>query len=340
MASLKGRVAVVAGATRGTGRGVARALGEAGATVYCTGRSVSGNPSPYGRSETIEETAAMVTAAGGHGIAVRVDHSIEDEVRALFERVERDHGRLDVLATAVAGEDPVLGTGMQPFWETDLSRIDQVMRQLVVSHLVTAKHAATMMVRAKRGLIVEITGGDQLYGGSGGSLVQELAKTAQKGLAFFLSEELRAHEVAALAVTPGFLRSETMLEHFGVTEATWRAGGKKDVHFLHSETPLFIGRTIAALAADPHVMRRSGDIVSSWELARDYDITDADGSRPDWGEHWEKEIVPSIGWVREGLERYAALLERSLVRTRRSLGDAVTTSRATASGAYASPPPP
>ena len=320
MAALKGHVAVVAGATRGAGRGVARALGEAGATVYCTGRSVRGRPSPYGRPETIEETAEMVTAAGGNGIPVRVDHTDEEQVRALFERVDREQGRLDVLATAVAGEDPALGTGMQPFWKSDLSRMELVMRQLVVSHLLTAKHAAAMMVRVNRGLIVEITGGDQLYSGSGGGLLQELPKSAQKALAFLMSEELRAHEIAALSVTPGFLRSETMLEHFGVTEATWREGGKQDVHFLQSETPLFIGRAVAALAADPRVMDRSGDIVSSWELARAYGVTDADGSRPDWGEHWRKEVTPSIAWVREGLERYEALLERSLARTRRYLG--------------------
>ena len=323
MRTLEGKIAVVAGATRGTGRGIARALGEAGMTVYCTGRSVRGAPSPYARPETIEETAELVTASGGEGIAVRVDHADEGEVRSLFERIAAERGRLDVLVTCIAGEDRSLGA-----WggvlELDVSSAPEAMRQVVISHLYTARHAAPLMVTTKRGLIVEVTGGDLVIGGAGGNLLTELAKSAQKALAFLLSEELRSKKIAVLAVTPGFLRSEAMLEHFGVTEETWRDGGKKDPHFLQSETPLFIGRTIAALAADPKVMTRTGDIVGSWELARDYGITDADGSRPDWGRHAREVVVPSMPWYREGLERYVAFLERATARARDQLGSTAT----------------
>jgi NAD(P)-dependent dehydrogenase (short-subunit alcohol dehydrogenase family) len=316
---LAGRVAVVAGATRGAGRGIARALGEAGATVYCTGRSTRGTPSHYGRPETIEETADLVTAAGGTGIAVRVDHAVEAEVKALFERVDTEQGRLDVLVNSVAGEDPRMGA-WGSFWETDLSNAAEVLRAAVLSHLITAKYAAPMMIRQRRGLIVEVTESDLLIGGAG-NLLQSLVKHSTKGLALMMADELRPHRVAALAITPGFLRSESMLQHFGVTEETWRDGGKKDPHFLASESPLFVGRAVAALAADPNVFKRSGDVTSSWDVARDFDFTDADGSRPDWGEHAREHVVPTMKWFREGLERYVTLLERHAGRVRRYLGE-------------------
>ena len=278
--SLAGQVAVVAGATRGAGRGIARALAEAGATVYCTGRSVAGRPSPYGRSETIEETVAMIAAAGGTAIAVRVDHTVDSEVQSLFARVEQDHGRVDVLVNSVAGEDPMMAE-WGSFWEVDLSNGDAIMRQALLSHIVTAKHAAPLMMRRGRGLIVEVTENDLLM--AGGNVVTQIVKVSQKVLATIFASELRQHGVAAVAITPGFLRSERMLEHFGVTEANWRDGGKQDSNFLESESPLFVGRAIAALASDPEVMKRSGHLFSSWELGRDYGFTDADGRRPDWG---------------------------------------------------------
>jgi NAD(P)-dependent dehydrogenase (short-subunit alcohol dehydrogenase family) len=296
---------VVAGATRGAGRGIARGLGEAGATVYCTGRSVRGQPSAYGRPETIEETAELVTAAGGVGIAVRVDHTEEAQVEALFERVRAEQGRLDVLADGVAGEDPLLG-GWTSFWETDLSHATDALRQSLVSHLITAKHAARLMMPRKRGLIVEVTEGDLLLGG--GNVVSDIVKTALKGLAARMSEELRKHRVTALSITPGFLRSETMLERFGVTEENWREGGKKDPNFLHSETPLLLGRAVAALAQDAKVFARTGELTSSWEVAREFDLTDADGRRPDWGVHL-KEILPSMKWLKDGIERHVAWLD-------------------------------
>jgi NAD(P)-dependent dehydrogenase (short-subunit alcohol dehydrogenase family) len=318
-APLAGRVAIVAGATRGAGRGIARALGEAGATVYCTGRSTRGAPSHYGRPETIEETAELVTAAGGAGIAVRVDHAVEDEVKALVERVDREQGRLDILVNSVAGEDPRM-SAWGSFWESDLSQGADVLRSAVLSHLITAKYAARIMIRQRRGLIVEVTESDLLIGGGGGNLLHNVVKHAHKGMALMMAEELRRHRVAALAITPGFLRSESMLEHFGVTEATWREGAKKDPNFLQSESPLYVGRAVAALAADPKVLARSGDVIGSWHVAREFGFTDADGSRPDWGRYGWERVVPSMKWLREGLERQVELLERHVKRVRGYLG--------------------
>jgi NAD(P)-dependent dehydrogenase (short-subunit alcohol dehydrogenase family) len=309
--SLAGHVAVVAGATRGAGRGCARALGEAGATVYCTGRSVRGQPSPYNRPETIEETAELVTAAGGAGIAVRVDHTVESEVRDLFDRVAQDHGRLDVLVNSIAGEDPLL-TGWVSFLETDLAHADLALRQGLLSRVITVKYAAPLMIKKRRGLLVEVTEGDLLYGS--GNALGQIVKYAIKGLPMMLAEELRKHRVAAITITPGFLRSESMLQHFGVTEANWRDAAKQDEHFLHSETPLFVGRAVAALAADPKVLARSGQLLSSWEVAREYGLTDADGTRPDWGKHGKEVVLPTLKWLREGVERHSEWLDHLAAR--------------------------
>ena len=237
---LAGFVAVVAGATRGAGRGIARGLGEAGATVYCTGRSVKGHASPYKRPETIDETAELIAQAGGTAIPVRVDHTIEAEVEALFTRVVEEQGRLDVLVNSIAGEDP-RGSMSQwcSFWKTRLEAADLTFRQSLLSHIITAKHAAPYMIQKKRGLIVEVTENDGL--GAGGNPVTQTVKLALKGLALGMAAELHPYGVAAVSVTPGFLRSETMLERFGVTEANWREAGKKDRNFLESETPLFLG---------------------------------------------------------------------------------------------------
>ncbi len=274
------QVAIVAGATRGAGRGIARALGEAGAIVYCTGRSVVGNPSPYGRPETIDETAEMITAAGGTAVAIRVDHTVESEVQSLMQRVDREHGRLDVLVSAIAGEDPMMGQWAS-FWKADLTNADAILRQSLVSHIITAKHAAPLMIRRRRGLIVEVTENDMLH--AGGNPMSQAVKLGLKGLTLNMATELKSHGVAAIAVTPGFLRSESMLDGLGVTEGNWRDGGKKDPNFLESESPLFVGRAVAALAQDPDVLARSGQLLSSWELARAYKFTDYDGRRPDWG---------------------------------------------------------
>jgi NAD(P)-dependent dehydrogenase (short-subunit alcohol dehydrogenase family) len=314
---LDGAVAIVAGATRGAGRGIARGLGEAGATVYCTGRSIRGSPSPYKRPETIEETADLVTAAGGLGIAVRVDHTVEEEVRALVARVAGEQkGRLDVLVCSIAGEDPSV-PWQQPLPKVDIAAGLRMFQQSVFSHICTAKHAAPLMIKRRQGLIVEVTEGDTLSGGV--SLLHHLVKSALKHLAFTMADELRKHKVTVLSITPGFLRSESMLEHFTVTEATWRDGGKKDPNFLSSETPLFVGRAVAAVAADPDKATRTGQVTSSWELARHYGFTDVDCSRPDWGAHLPT-IMDSYGWLKEGLLREAAWLDQLSERAKRYAG--------------------
>ena len=282
----------MAGATRGAGSGIARALGEAGATVYCTGRSVKGNPSPYGRPETIDETAALINDAGGKAIALRVDHTIESEVKGLFRRIARTHKHIDIVVDSVAGEDPLMGQWGN-LWQAELKNADAIFRQALTSRIITAKHAALAMMPPRnaakafrqtlRGLIIEVTENDIL--GGGGNPMSQAVKVAQKVLPLFWAAELKPHGVAVIAITPGFLRSESMLQGFGVTEANWRDGGKKDRNFLESESPLFVGRACAAVAADPRILERTGMLFSSWELAREYGFTDYDGRRPDWGRH-------------------------------------------------------
>jgi NAD(P)-dependent dehydrogenase (short-subunit alcohol dehydrogenase family) len=289
---LDGQVAIVAGATRGAGRAIAIELGAAGATVYATGRSTRGKPSPMARAETIEDTAELVDEAGGHGIAVRVDHMVADEVAALVRRVaDEQDGRLDVLVNDIWGGDPL--TQWVPFWEHDLANGLLIQRNGVHTHLITSWHAAPLMIARGRGLIVEITDGvDARYRGS---LYYDLAKSSVIRLAVAQAADLREHDIAAVAISPGFLRSEAMLDHFGVTEATWRDAIATDRHFAASETPRFVARGIAALAADPHVMRKSGQALGSWHLGREYGVVDVDGSRPDWGQHFEREVLPELG---------------------------------------------
>jgi NAD(P)-dependent dehydrogenase (short-subunit alcohol dehydrogenase family) len=314
---LTGRVALVAGATRGAGRGIARALGEAGATVYCTGRSVKGKPSPYRRPETITETAAMIKAAGGNAIALRVDHTIEREVKTLFQRILRAHKRIDIVVDSVAGEDPLMKQyGF--LWQANLKTADAIFRQGLTSRITTAKHAALAMMPAKRGLIVEVTENDII--GGGGNPMAHAVKVAQKVLPLLWATELAPHGVAVTAITPGFLRSESMLQHFGVTEDNWREAGKKDSNFLQSESPLFVGRAVAALAADPKVQERTGMLFSSWALARDYGFTDYDGRRPDWGRHKIDWSVLPPAWIdlfRTGADLELKWLMTLAARTRK-----------------------
>jgi len=314
---LTGRVALVAGATRGAGRGIARALAEAGAKVYCTGRSVKGKPSPYKRPETIDETAAMITAGGGDAVALRVDHTNEKEVKALFQRITRAHKRLDVVVDSVAGEDPLLGVyGF--LWQANLKTADAIFRQALTSRIITAKYAALAMMPAKRGLIVEVTEADMI--GGGGNPMAQAAKMAQKVLPLFWAAELAPHGIAVMAVTPGFLRSESMLQNLGVTEDNWREAGKKDPNFLQSESPLFVGRAIAALAADPNVRDRTGMLFGSWDLGRDYGFTDYDGRRPDWGRHAIDFSVLPPAWIdlfRTGADLEIKWLTTLAARTRK-----------------------
>lgn len=280
---LKGKIAVVAGGTRGAGRAIAVKLGEAGATVYVTGRSVRGTPSPLGRPETIEETAALVDAAGGQGIPVRVDHTDEDQVRALFERIRSEQdGRLDILVNDVWGGEKYVVWG-QPFWEASLDIGLFLQRQAVHSHLITSYYAAPLMIHRQQGLIVEVTDGVGYH--YRGHLYYSLAKIGVTHLAQAMAAELKPHGVAAVSITPGFLRSEEMLDHFGVTESNWQDAAGKDIHFLQSETPYFVGQAVASLAADPNVLQKSGQLLSSWTLSEEYGFADVDGRRPNWGRY-------------------------------------------------------
>ncbi|MFW5436822.1 SDR family oxidoreductase [Paenibacillus apiarius] len=283
MKPLRNQVAVVAGATRGAGRGIAAMLGEAGATVYCTGRSARGQLSGMGRSETIEDTAELVTANGGKGIPVRVDHTVEKDVKALFERIkEEQNGQLDILVNDVWGGDPLTEWG-KGFWEHSLANGLLMQQQAVHSHMMTSYYGAPLMVARRHGLIIEITDGmDYRYRGN---VYYSLAKVSAIHLAAAMAEDLRPHGVAAVAVTPGFLRSEAMLDQFGVSEQNWREAGRQDPHFLMSETPTYIGKAIVALAADPERMDKSGKSYSTWGLSDEYGFTDADGSRPHWGKY-------------------------------------------------------
>jgi len=280
---LDGRVALVAGATRGAGRGSAVALGEAGATVYCTGRSTRGRRSEYDRPETIEETAELVTAAGGAGIAVAVDHLEASEVEALVQRIDAESGRLDVLVNDVWGGERLFEWDT-PVWEHDLAKGLRMLRLAIDTHLITSHFALPLLIRKPGGLVVEMTDGTREYNAEHYrvSAFYDLAKTAVIRLAFAQGEELAPHGCAAVALTPGWMRSEMMLDNYGVTEANWRDGAAVNPHFAAiSESPRFVGRAVAALAADAGVLRRSGGSFSSGGLAREYGFTDLDGSQPD-----------------------------------------------------------
>jgi NAD(P)-dependent dehydrogenase (short-subunit alcohol dehydrogenase family) len=295
---LRGRVALVAGATRGVGRGAALALGEAGATVYCTGRSTRANRLPRGRSkkvspfdharrpETIEETAEMVTARGGQGIAVVVDHTDAKRVQKLIARIRKEQHKLHILVNDISELIPQdLG---KTFWQLNLENGVANFRNAIHTHIITSHFAAPLLIETAKeaprcGLIVEIGDGDSYT--YRGHLFYDLVKTTVIRLAFAMARELRRKNVAAVALTPGFLRSEAMLEHLGVTEANWQDAVKKDANYAISETPLFAGRAIAALAADANLMKKSGRVFSSWNLSDEYGFCDADGRRPHWGRH-------------------------------------------------------
>ncbi len=241
------------------------------------------------RPETIEETAEMVTAAGGHGIALQVDHLVPERVGQLIETIGREQdGRLDILVNDIWGGDPLTDWDV-PFWEHNLDDGLLLHRLAVHTHIITSWYAAPLLVARKSGLIVEIT--DGVDSGYRGSLFYDLAKSSVIRLALAQAEELRPHGVTAVALTPGFLRSEAMLDHFGVTEESWRDAVAKDRHFGLSETPTYIGRAVVALASDPNVERWTGQALSTWQLAKEYGFTDADGSRPDWGRYFAEVVL-------------------------------------------------
>ncbi|MFD4377050.1 SDR family oxidoreductase [Streptomyces sp. NPDC058486] len=283
---LRGRICLVAGATRGAGRAIAVQLGAAGATVYVTGRTTRERLSEVGRaSETIEETAELVTAAGGEGVAVPTDHLEPDQVRALVDRIDRERGRLDVLVNDVWGGEHLVVFGKKS-WETDLAGGLRMLELGVRTHAITSHLAIPLLIRHPGGLVVEVTDGTAAYNGTRfrENLYYDLTKNAPIRMAFGLAKELEEFGGTAVAVTPGWLRSEQMLAAFGVTEETWRDATAKIPDFAVSESPVYVGRAVAALAADPDRHRWTGQSLSSGGLAKEYGFTDADGSRPDaWG---------------------------------------------------------
>jgi NAD(P)-dependent dehydrogenase (short-subunit alcohol dehydrogenase family) len=307
MRPLANKIAVVAGATRGAGRGIACALGEAGATVYCTGRSVRGRPATAQRPETIEDSADLVTARGGSGVAVQVDHTDEEQVAALFARVRQERGWLDILVNDVWGGDELTEWG-KPFWELSLSQGLLMLERAVDAHIITSRHGAPLMIDRNAGLIVEITDGDFL--GYRGNLFYDLSKISAIRLAYAMAADLRDRQVTALAVTPGFLRSEAMLDRFGVTEANWQDAIKKDRHFAESETPYYVGRAVAALAADPNVHGKAGRVWSSGTLAKEYGFRDVDGRQPDFGAYFDQVVngIVARGGPADADERFLLLV--------------------------------
>ena len=295
MKPLRGKVALVAGATRGAGRGIARALGEAGATVYCSGRSTRRHAATPGRKETIDETAEMVTALGGTGIAAQTDHTRPEQVSRLIDRIEKEQGRLDILVNDIWGGDSWMDWWFKvtKFWEIPLEKGFEVMNTAVNSHIITAHEAIPLMIKTKKGLIVEITDGDGFY--YRGQFYYDYVKTTVMRLAMAWGYELRKKKIAAVAITPGFLRSESILDQFHVTEANWRDAVKGRPEFAHSETPLYVGRAIAALAADTNVMKKSSRVFNSAELAMEYGVTDADGTQPNIWRYF-REKMPQFGF--------------------------------------------
>jgi NAD(P)-dependent dehydrogenase (short-subunit alcohol dehydrogenase family) len=279
---LEGKVALVAGGTRGAGRGIAVELGAAGATVYVTGRSTRQRRSEYDRPETIEETAELVDRAGGRGIAVRVDHLEPDEVRALVGRIEEGQGRLDVLVNDVWGGERLIEWNV-PVWEHSLEKGFRMLRLAIDTHIVTSHFALPLLIRTGGGLVVEVTDGTAEYNEKNyrNSLFYDLAKTSVIRMAWAQAQELAPRGGTAVALTPGWLRSEMMLDLFGVDESNWREATAREPHFAISESPRYVGRAVAHLAADPDVARFNGRSLSSGALAKEYGFTDLDGSQPD-----------------------------------------------------------
>lgn len=281
MSRLGEKTAIVAGATRGAGRGIAVELGAAGATVYCTGRSTKEKRSEMDRPETIDETAELVTAAGGKGIGVAVDHTQPEQVEALIKRIDQEQGRLDVLVNDIWGATKMEWN--KTVWESDLEYGLRTLELAVNTHAITAHYALPLMIRKPGGLVVEVTDGTKEVNDSRYrvSFFYDLAKASNLRMAFALARELEPHGCTAVAITPGWLRSEAMLDAYRVTEENWRDATEKQPHFAITETPHYVGRAVTALAADPDVARWNGQSLSSEQLAKIYGFTDIDGSQPE-----------------------------------------------------------
>lgn len=282
MGHLQGKIALVAGATRGAGRGISVELGAAGATVYVTGRTTRAERSEYNRPETIEDTAELVTKAGGQGIAVQVDHLIPEQVQALVGRIEKEQGRLDILVNDIWGAEHLAEWNV-PVWEHSLDKGLRMLRLAIDTHLITSHYALPLLIKNKNGIIIEMTDGTAEYNRSNYriSMFYDQAKTSVNRMAWALAQEVQPYQCTAVSLTPGWLRSEIMLEHFAVTEENWREAAAKEPHFLISESPHYVGRAVAALAGDPEAERWNGQSLSSGGLAQVYGFTDLDGSRPD-----------------------------------------------------------
>jgi NAD(P)-dependent dehydrogenase (short-subunit alcohol dehydrogenase family) len=279
--SLAGKIALVGGATRGAGRGIAVELGAAGATVYCTGRSTEAQRSEMDRPETIEETAALVDQAGGKGIAVQVDHTSPAEVENLIKLIEDEQGRLDILVNDIWGATKMEWN--KTVWECDLEYGLRTLQLGVGTHAITSHFALPLMIKNPGGLVVEITDGTAEYNAENYrvSFFYDLAKASNLRMAFSLGHELAQYKCTAVALSPGWLRSEMMLDAYGVKEENWRDAIAKQPHFAITETPHYVGRAVAALAGDADVARWNQQSLSSGQLAKIYGFTDTDGSQPD-----------------------------------------------------------
>jgi NAD(P)-dependent dehydrogenase (short-subunit alcohol dehydrogenase family) len=287
VSSLNGKVALVAGGTRGAGRGIAVKLGEAGAIVYVTGRTRVNSQSPMGRKETIEETAELVTKVGGIGIPIKVDHTVELEVVGLFEQIQKEQGSLDILVNDIWGGDPLTEWG-KPIGEHDLHKGLQMQKQAVQSHIITSHYSIPLFKHNNGGIIIEITDGMDYK--PRGSFYYSLAKVSTIHMAQAMAQDLKEFNITSIAISPGFLRSEAMLEQFGVTEENWKDATKIDPHFIASETPYYIGAAIRCLVTDPNREEKTGKVFSTWDLSEEYGFKDVDGSQPHWGNYFKNNV--------------------------------------------------
>ncbi len=289
MKSLNGKVALVSGATRGAGRGIAIELGEAGATVYVTGRTTREQRSEYNRPETIEDTAELVNQSGGQGIAVQVDHLDPNQVKSLVKRIENEQGKLDVLVNDIWGGE-YLAEWNTSVWQQSLEKGFRMLRLAIDTHIITSHYALPLLIKSKNGLVVEMTDGTAEYNRKNYrlSMFYDLAKSMNLRMAWSLSRELRQYQCTSVALTPGWMRSEIMLEEYGVGEDNWYDATDQDPHFVMSETPRFVGRAVAALAGDLEHARWNGQALSSGYLSQIYGFTDLDGSQPDFWRYIEE----------------------------------------------------